>query len=287
MSSTQPLVKRLGDILTKENISNSYYNDEYYTPCKTADYDKAYNEILNEEELTKESLKTTYRFRDKENGESVDFNLRDVLKMVIAGDFGSQYKTTSSLEKNLKAIAKLHELTSKGLNPKEHEDFWSGKEDIDPQTIRELRGREYQKAYLVKRSVCDMVAQRFDFYGFKSKEELQAAHIVAKKLKSNKDFVKEASPSYMKDACQRLIDSAETGEEKQATLKNIRDAANNVRNKSYAAIADLSHYDIRRVAITALLFGKSNDSHFDKVINSLENFENVISQRGKTLDINI
>jgi hypothetical protein len=291
IKDTKPLAQKLGAILSKDNISNSYYNDEYYTPCKTSDLDKAYRELLWQKELTKENFDSSYPFKDKENGEYVDFPLKEIIKMVIAGDFDSQYKTTSSLEKNLETSLHLFNLTSTCFSEEEHEKFWSEKsptpEDKKDDPIRSLNGREYQLEYLKRRSMANMVAKRFDFYSFKSKEELQIAHKLSKKLIKNKEFLDEVSTTYQIDACTRLINSAETEEEKKQTIKLLRETATNVKNKSYDKVAKLEHYDLRRISINNLLFGKSQDPYFDKLVDSLEGIEDLISKRGKLLDINI
>jgi hypothetical protein len=281
------LASRLGNIISKENINNSYYNDEYYTPCKTADYNKAYEEILNEDGLSQEDLKETFPFKCEETKEKVNFDLVAILKMVVAGDFGSQYKTTSSIEKNLSAINHLYDLSSKSLTPEEHKSLWDHKVEIPKEKRGGFGSREYQTNHLKAISLSEMAARRFDFYNLKTKGDLQIAHKVAKKLLKFNSFKEAVSETYRNDACTNLINSAENEEEKKEIISTLNQLAISVKSKAYENIANVDHYDQRRIAINSLLFGRSHDTYFDKLLDSLEGIENNISKRGKTLDISM
>ena len=287
-SQNGSLAEKLATILCRENVSNSYYNDECYLPCKTANYDQAYDIVIPLKFLKEEDLKSTYPMKDSENGTKVDFPLKEILKMVVIGDFGNQYKETSSLTKNFQAIINLWELTHKNLSPEKHKEFWFSKTDgPEAKDLHKLRGREYQLAYLKKRSMAEMVGNRLDFYNLTSKETLQGAYKIARKLIKDEGFLQEATTQYQIDACERLIGAAETGEEKQKITKEILTIAQNVKNKCFEEVAKLQHYDLRRVAITNLLYGKSQDAYFDNLVKSIEGIENMISKRGKILDIEI
>ena len=281
------LAEKLGRVLSNENIPNSYYNDEYYTPCKCPDYDKAYQMILTQDCLDSSELEKTFPMKDKENGGTCDFTLKDLLKITVVGDFGSQYKTTSSQSKNFEAINKLWDLSTKHLKKEEHEELWCSKKETNRESRRELRGRDYQKAYLDAKSLAQMAGSRFDFYSITDKTSLQWAEKIAKKMLKNKEFKSEAVDSYELTACQHLLNYAEDTKERDEISKKIRNIAGFVKAKAYDKIVAIDHYDLRRLAIKATLFGQSNDKYFDNVLKSIESIENMISKRGKELDIEI
>lgn len=284
-----PLVKRLGDILNKDNVSNSYYDDENYNPCKTPNFDRAYNELISQAAISSEDLKTTYPLNDREKwGKVVEFPFADIVKIVLVGDFDGQYKTTSSMEKNFQTISSLYDLTKKNLSPQEHKEFWTSKLDpISREEMWKLNGRDHQLAYLQACSMVETAAKRFDFYSFKTSEEIQAGHKASKKLLNIPEFLEEVNPPYRIDACTELVKRTDEGLEKELLLKSLKTAASNVKHKSYEGLAKIEHYDIRRVAISSLLFGKSQDTYFDNLVKSIESFENKISKGGRELDITV
>lgn len=289
MSHTEPnqLAQKLGKILSTENIPNSYYNDESYVACKTSDYDKAYDLVLNTKELSEENLKTSYTMKSLEGGPSADFDLATLLKLVVIGDFGSQYKTTSSLDKNFRVILKIWELSKNGLSKEAHENLWSHKQETPRKTMENLRGRQYQLTYLNAKSLGQVAGNRFDFYSIKRKETLELAHKVSKELMENKDFEEEAVENYESKICENLLSHAESEEERSNISKKIHTLAKNVRNKNYEAVVSTDNYELRKISTKALLFGKCNDKYFNQILNGLQTIEKVISKRGQSLDIDM
>lgn len=286
MTLSQPnLAQKLGKILSTENIPNSYYNDESYLPCKTSDYEKAYDVVLNTKAISQEDLKTCYNMKSTEGGPNADFDLPTLLKLVITGDFGSQYKTTSSLNKNFRVILKVWELSKEGLSKEDHENLWSHKEVTPRKIMDDLRGREYQLSYLNAKSLAQVAGSRFDFYSINKKETLELADRISKELMENKDFAEEVIENYESKICENLLSHAEDKEERLNINKRIQTLAKDVRNKNYEAIVDNDNYELRKIATKALLFGKCNDKYFNQVLNGLETINKIISKTGKSLDI--
>lgn len=279
------LTKSLGAIFNTQNVSNSCYDDEYYTPCKVPDYNKAYSTVIAQTTISKEDLETTCKMKDKEEGVDSKFSLKDLLKLVVIGDFGDQYKTTSSRVLNFEAILHLISLTSKNLTPENNENLWTEKKEILPEARRELKGKEYQKARLGARSFGELVGRHFDFFSPANKEEIELAYKVARKLENNKEFKKEITQSFRSNGCEYLLKSAETQMEKEVITKEVKDAALHVKNKSYDKLARITHYDLRRISLKSLFFGETHDPYFDNLIKSLKSIENNISKGDKTLDI--
>jgi plasmid maintenance system killer protein len=77
----------------------------------------------------------------------------------------------------------------------------------------------------------------------------------------------------------------------QIATKNITDdeiikAAKLVKNENYKSLCNIS-YEIRRAAISYLLYDKSGDDYFDTIADKLPSLKTLITEKGQGLDLEI
>jgi hypothetical protein len=280
------LADELRDIIFKKTVSNSYYNDEHYVPCKTANLDKAYALLLKTNSITKEDIEATTEVEDEETEKTVTMTGLDMLRLTFIGDFDQQLSKSSSLTKNLEAAKTAWEAMAKSMDKNELQEIWESKHITPKEERSKLDGEEYRVAYIREKSLAEIIRKRIEFEGLKDENELEAGYTLCVNLRGYKEFVPPEG-SYLADAIKDMIDRAPEKEAKLAIKKRVADAARAVRKKDFKTLAAISDYYVRGAAIRALVFGVSNDSYFNSIVKQPSIIKNLISERVKGQDIDI
>jgi hypothetical protein len=268
--ANKSLAEELGEIVFCENISNSYYNDEHYVSCKTADFNKAYEILSKKSEITEEDLKSTCLRQDAEEGE-LEYTGLEVIKLVLTGDFGNQLRTTSSDRRNYECALATWEAMCKAMGQKTTERLWAKKETTN-ENIEYTGKSDYQRRYLSKLSLASIVGRHMKWDEFNEDDNtLRAATRLAAKLRHMDDFKEQMKP-FGEDQIVKSIKRAEENNEVSAAegLKaQAMEAAKYAKHKAYDKLQKTHDYYIRGIAIGYALTGHSHDSFFSQALKSI------------------
>jgi RNA binding exosome subunit len=281
--------QEIGAITMTENVSNSYYNDESYVSCKSADLDKAYKALLKYNVIGQEELNSKIA-KTADNGDPFEFNGLEVLKMTLAGDFGNQYSKTSSYPLYYQACLHCWKAMVAQLGKKETIKIWSRKEDESKGGRESYQKSQeaYQKNHLATRSLADMVAGviRWDDFEAGRKDDLKIAKNLCSRLMSIKGFSKSIE-GFNHDIFDRAYKNAETEEEKEAVKQNVTNTATMVLYEQFDKIQAISDYYFRKAALSATLRGQSGDKFFDDIMKTIPTPKSKLIDNTKEEGINI
>jgi len=262
----------LGEIVMTENVSNSYYNDENYVSCKSADLNKAYKLLTKYKTIGPEELESTTTQED-DYGRKTEFSGYEMLKIALAGDFGNQYKKTSSYELYYQAALSAWNAMVEKLGKANTIKIWSGKTKESDNSMGEYRNEtphEGQKRRLRSSSLADMVSGvvRWDEFDMSRTDGLKLARNLCQRLRDIKGF-KEGLKSFGYGTIEKAYEAAETPEDKEKIKKATTETATMVLYQQHDKIQRISDYYMRKAAISASLTGDSGDKFFNKIMKSL------------------
>jgi hypothetical protein len=272
--------EEIGEIVIYPNVSNSYYNDESYIACQSADLNKAYKALMKYKEITQEDLESTVTKKNP-HGEDSEFSGLEVLKMVLAGDFNSQYKKTSSQCLYYQTCLSVWDAMMQSIGKKETLKLWQDKEEENKSKPRQYTTGEresddqFQKRILSQRSLLDEVIGVMRWDDFKTGDPLDKenkslvyAKTICSKFKHIEEFNKEVK-GHSYATIEKSIANAENEEEKKKIEQRTNEAALNVANLQPTKIVTIEDYYLRKAAISAFLTGSSDDPYFNKVLKSI------------------
>jgi len=271
----QSFTNRLGDILFTDVISNSYYDDENTNECETPDYDAAYEHIIDTEKITKDDLKEVYY----DSNENEEFTGLDLLKLAIRGDFATEFDYHSNMRLNLKALEAL--TLSLDKNPK----IWNGV----LKTKKEIgMGETEWKKHLANSTPLAQIA--YDRVRRCSStnniEEIKTCKRIADRLNQYKSFCPEKGGRYHYNSLKTIYEECKDEKEKANFMKTARTLASYAKNKQYTKLArhpdtmSKAHY-IKDCALEYLVFGKSTDTFFEEVAQSVKDLKQTLKERVK------
>lgn len=265
-----------------ETLKNSYYNDECDVNCYTPDFDSAYEYIKAQKEINVSSLSDTYKFKNEDNENQneeeekyseTEYTGLDLLKLAVRGDFENENNIQSSELANLVMCADLIEKTKGDKN------IWEHKKNTEFVKRVGYSEHDYRKHLCDNYNLTSLVGARALSVGSKSgTEALTIAVKIGKKLQGYRGFEPET-------------DSQSLGSTSTATLPsgvseaNLKKVATYVKNKTYSKLSETQNYELRKAAITHVIYGKSGNLQFDKAVDEIKGIQEIIASRGNPLEI--
>ena len=275
----QSFVQELGDHLFSECIENSYYNDEHDVDCLTPDFDSAYQLITSKKNLSIDDLKEVYRTDEQDgDGKPLSFTGVDLLKLAVCGDFSSDFNSHSSELGNLKMCLNLIDST------KGDKKIWEQKKYPTPPKRDGYYGSdlEYKKNLCENTSLANLVGSRVESAASRiGPEGLKIAKEVGKKLKGYRDFGKNEDSRKISVS----HNSHNSHNSDESVANNLKKVAAYIVNDNFKKLSEIRDYDLRNASTRFLLYGKSGDAQFDKIVNSTTPLKELLATKSKEMDI--